>query len=96
MPLDAIPPVTIIGLRVSRLDVDSDAFDPVNGAADPSKAARSATSYGAALNWYLTRKLKLQTDYEFTSFQDGAGATAATARDLQSENVIESQLQVSF
>ncbi|MBA3709122.1 MAG: porin [Planctomycetes bacterium] len=81
-----------IGLRVSRLDVDSDAF-PIY--ADPTKSVRSATAYGAALNWYLTRNLKLQTDYEITRFDGGAGAGVAVS-DLQDEHVIESMLQVSF
>jgi phosphate-selective porin OprO/OprP len=81
-----------IAARASRVDIDDEAF-PFYAA--PSAAARATTSYGVALNWYLSRNLKLQTDYEFTAFDQGAG-TALAPRDLQSENVIESQLQVSF
>ncbi len=55
--------------RYGQLDVDNDAFPLF---ADPAKSATAAQSWGVGLNWYLNKNLRLEADYEQTSFDGGA------------------------
>jgi phosphate-selective porin OprO and OprP len=57
-------------------------------------SARVATSWGAGLNWYLNRNIKLQLDYEQTHFT--GGSTAAGSATAHPEHVVLSRVQFSF
>jgi phosphate-selective porin OprO and OprP len=56
--------------RVDQLVVDQDAFH--DGFANPSTSAGWALEWGVGFNWWLSRRLKLQTDYVRTTFHQGA------------------------
>jgi phosphate-selective porin OprO/OprP len=76
--------------RFNRLDVDAETFS--RGFADPTKAVRQATAWGAGLNWIWNTNLKYVLDYESTSFDGGAAANA----DRATEKSIQTRLQLSF
>ncbi|HLO24997.1 MAG TPA: porin, partial [Geobacteraceae bacterium] len=78
-----------IAARYSDLSVDKDAF-PIF--ADPAVAARKARAWGAGVNWYLNKSVKVVLDYEQTKF-DG-GAAAGTNREY--ERVILSRFQIAY
>lgn len=75
--------------RYGRLAIDEDAFPLF---ASPSTAARAARSWGVALNWYLTRSLKLVANYTGTVFDGGA----AGGGDRPDERVFFTRAQLSF
>lgn len=75
--------------RYGRLAIDEDAFPLF---ASPSTAARAARSWGVALNWYLTRSLKLVANYAGTVFDGGAAAGG----DRPDERVFFTRAQLSF
>jgi len=75
--------------RYSRLDADADAFPFY---ADPAKAARSAATWTAGVNWYLSRYAKLAADYSWTKFEGGA----ASGADRPEEKVFFGRLQTAF
>jgi phosphate-selective porin OprO/OprP len=75
--------------RYSRLDADADAF-PLY--ADPAKSARSASTWTAGVNWYLSRYAKLVFDYAWTEFKGGA----ASGDDRPGEKVFFGRLQTAF
>jgi len=56
--------------RIDQLVVDEDAFN--GGFANPSTSAGWALEWGVGVNWWLSRRLKLQTDYVRTTFHKGA------------------------
>ena len=72
------------------MGIDGDAF--TGKFASASSAARFAGETGIGFNWYLTRYVKLQTDYEHTGFRMAPGAKAP----FHSENLLLSQIQLSF
>lgn len=74
--------------RFSGLTVDRGAF-PVF--ADPEASSRAARTWGAGLNWYLNRVLKLSSDYERVSFEGGA-----PAGDRPAEHAFLSRIQFAF
>jgi phosphate-selective porin OprO/OprP len=80
--------IELVG-RYSRLDADADAF-PLY--ADPAKSARSASTWTAGVNWYLSRYAKLSADYAWTEFEGGA----ATGADRPEEKVFFGRLQTAF
>jgi len=55
--------------------------------------AQSAKTWGLGVNWYLSKNLKLATNYEVTSFNSFAGQTGTTRPD---EKFIDSRLQLAF
>jgi len=57
-----------IGLRYEWLNVDDSAFPT---AADPSKSVTKAQDLGVALNWQLTRNLKVGGDFLESWFEGG-------------------------
>ncbi|MDB6030667.1 MAG: oprP [Verrucomicrobiales bacterium] len=76
--------------RVEELKLDAGLF-PLYAT---SSSARRAFSYGAGLNWYLNKSIKLSADYEHTDFSGGSKARGnVTAQD---EHVILTRAQVSF
>jgi len=79
-----------LAARVDALTVDSDAFK--DGFADPSASSRQALEWMFGVNWYPNRNLKMQLDYERTSFAGGAPG----GRDREGESAILSELQVAF
>jgi phosphate-selective porin OprO/OprP len=76
--------------RVGQLSLDKAAF-PLYAT---STSASEATSWGAGLNWYLNSNLKLNLDFESTSFRGGSSANnSATAND---EHAILTRVQFAF
>lgn len=73
--------------RISRLDVDDEAFPTY---ADPSKYAQSAKAWGLGLNWYWNRNVKWMFDYEHATF-DG-GETGGRDRDAEDAILVRAQL----
>jgi phosphate-selective porin OprO/OprP len=74
--------------RVQALEIDDAAFPTF---ADPARSPLAAHAWGAGVNWYLNRNLKLSADYERTRFDGGAGAG-----DRPAEGVLLTRLQVAF
>ncbi|HXU44714.1 MAG TPA: porin, partial [Thermoanaerobaculia bacterium] len=74
--------------RAGRQEIDDKAF-PIF--ADPTKSASSAKEWGVGLNWILNRAVKVQLDYENTTFERGA-----VSGDRPDEKVLLSRFQVSF
>ena len=74
--------------RYGRLNIDSAAF-PIF--ANPASAARSSGAWGAGINWYPTRLIRLSTDFERASFQ-----YLGSAGKLKTENTVSSRLQLQF
>jgi phosphate-selective porin OprO and OprP len=77
-----------LAARISRLEVDDDAFPLF---ANPASAASSAESLGIGFNWYLNRNLRVALNYEITEFEGGA-----TGGDREDEKVLLSRFQISF
>lgn len=79
-----------LAARVDALTVDSDAFK--DGLADPAASSRQAFEWMLGVNWYLSESLKVQLDYERTSFAGGAPG----GRDREVESAVLSELQAAF
>lgn len=87
--------------RFGQLDVDDAAF---RGFANGALSARSATSWGVGINWWLNRNLRVLASFSHTSFEGGGsfnpldpatfGAPATVS--AQDENVFFTRLQLSF
>jgi phosphate-selective porin OprO/OprP len=78
-----------LAFRYSQARIDDDAFPHF---ANIATAARFAAETGIGFNWYLTRYVKLQTEYEHTGFRMAPG----NKTPLHSENLVLSQIQLSF
>lgn len=78
-----------LAVRYAQVRIGGDAFPNF---ANPSTAARFAGGPGFGFNWYLTRYVKLQLDFEHTEFRMAPGAKGS----LHSENVLLNQIQLSF
>ena len=78
-----------IAYRYSQVRIDGSAFPRFANAAT---AAQFAGEHGIGLNWYLTRYIKLTTDYEHTSFRMASN----NVKPLHSEDVLMSRVQFSF
>jgi phosphate-selective porin OprO/OprP len=78
-----------LAVRWTELAIGDEAFDL--GLADPKKSARKASSLTVGVNWYLNPAVKLQLDYERTSFKDGAADG-----DRPTENLIGARAQLLF
>ena len=79
-----------IAARVNALEVDGLAF--AGGFADPTRSARKATAWGVGLNWYLTRNVKYQANYDHTTYEGGAPAGG----DRHTENALILRAQIGF
>ncbi len=79
-----------IAARIQQLSLDHDIFNKYAAL----NSAKEATAWGVGLNWYLNRNIKLNLNYENTSFQDGSKTKGTvTSRD---EHAILSQVQFAF
>lgn len=78
-----------LAFRYSQVRIDGDAFPKF---ANLATSAQFAGETGIGFNWYLTRYVKLQTDYEHTGFRMAPGSTTP----LHSENLLLSQIQLAF
>jgi phosphate-selective porin OprO/OprP len=79
-----------IAARVQQLQLDTAAF-PTYAAAN---SAQQATAWGVGLNWYLNRNVKLDLDFENTSFENGSTTIGTvTAKD---ERTVLAQVQFQF
>jgi phosphate-selective porin OprO and OprP len=76
--------------RVQQLSLDKDAFID-NGFL--AKGIQQATSWGVGINWYLNSNVKLNLNYDSTTFSGGNAGELATAKP---EHVILSQVQFQF
>ena len=78
-----------IAARYSELRIDEDTFDL--NMASTNNSAQRARSFTGGLNWYLNDIVKLQTNYELTTFKGGAmGDNRAT------EHLITTRLAASI
>jgi len=78
-----------LAIRYSQVRIDGDAFPHF---ANPATAPRFAGEEGIGFNWYLTRYVKLKTDYEHTGFR--MAVTGVTP--VHSENVLMNEIQLAF
>jgi phosphate-selective porin OprO/OprP len=86
-----------VGLRYTELNIDEDAFiDGTASFANPTTAVKSASTWGVALNWYLTPNIRFLLDYETTQFEGGGGGTLADPLDREDEELVFGRLQVAF
>lgn len=76
--------------RYSELDIDDDAFSA--GLLGPTSSATKAQDAGLGVNWYLNRNVKLQVNYDQTSFDGGAPAGA----DRIDEKVLFTRVQLAY
>ncbi|MFO1490816.1 MAG: porin [Kiritimatiellia bacterium] len=74
--------------RYGELDVDDASFGDY---ADPKKSATKASAWSAGLNWYWNRNVKLQADYEVTSYEGGSAKGAKP-----DEEVVFTRVQIAF
>jgi phosphate-selective porin OprO/OprP len=79
-----------VAARIQQLTIDPAAFP--NFAA--ANSAQQATAWGVGVNWYLNRNIKLDLDYETTTFENGSTVIGTvTARD---ERTVLTQVQFQF
>jgi len=96
-PLSASEPVSgwrrfgglELAVRYSQLNIDHDAFSHF---ASVSSAAQQAKEEGIVLNWYMTRYVKLVTNYEHTGFRMAAG----NKTPFHNEDVLMTRVQLAF
>jgi len=77
-----------LALRYNWLNIDSAAFPT---GIDPTKSVSKAKAYGVALNWQLSRNLKVAGDYEQTTFTGGA-----KTGNRPTEKIAIGRFQVAF
>lgn len=75
--------------RVSQFKADEASFGTF---ADPRASVSEAISYGAGLNWHLSRSVRWAYNYEYSVFRDGA-ALAVNGGDRLPEHVLFTRLQ---
>ncbi|MEI7994384.1 MAG: hypothetical protein WCH01_05720 [Methylococcaceae bacterium] len=92
-----------IAARWTELSVDSDTFLIL----DPTKSARKATAGTFGANWFLNKYALIRFDYEYVSFDGGAGTSRTTGTGSKavttynvanrpSEQVISTRFQLAF
>lgn len=98
--------------RYSELNLDDDTFRNKAGTsfstgtyANLSESAKSAKSWTAGVNWYLSQNAKIALNYEHTKFEGGAAngtsattinASGSNVKDRESEDALLARLQVAF
>jgi len=78
-----------LAARVHGLTVGDEAFS--QGFADIKKSARQATAWGVVLNWYATRNVRYEVNFERTKFDGGA-----PTGDRETETMIFIRAQLAF
>lgn len=78
--------------RVSQFKADEASFGTF---ADPRASVSEALSYGAGVNWHLSRSVKWANAYEYTVFKDGA-ALSVNDGDRLPEHVLFTRLQFAL
>jgi phosphate-selective porin OprO/OprP len=88
-----------LAARWSELNVDSDTFKMI----DPTKSARKATAGTVGANWFLNKNTLIRLDYEYVSFEGGAGtktgsggSTTYNIANRPSEQVLSTRFQLAF
>jgi len=79
---------------VARADgwkIDDTVFH--HGFANPATQAEKALEWGVGVNWYINPFLKIQLDYNETSFDGGGGANGG---NRETEHVLGTRFQVAF
>ncbi len=79
-----------LAVRWTALDIDDAAFD--EGFASANNAATGMQSLTVGFNWYLNAWVKLQLDYERTTFDGGA----PEGEDRPTENLVGGRAQILF
>jgi phosphate-selective porin OprO/OprP len=79
----------IVAVRASGFEADPQSFPLF---ADPARAVRRATIFGASLSWNVVRGLRWMLDYERVSYDGGAAEDA----DRPDEQVLSTRFQVAF
>lgn len=82
-----------LAVRWGQLTIDDEAFDA--GLADATKSAKGVSSLTVGFNWYLNNAVKLQLNYERTSFDGGAG-TVDAPEDKPVENFVGIRLNFAI
>ena len=82
-----------LGARIAQLKVDGGAF-PVF--ADPAASAKEATSYGVAVNWFLSKAIRVSFDAVDTEFERVPGAKTTNLLIGQDEKAFLTRFQVGF
>ena len=78
-----------LAVRYAELRIDEDTFGL--GMASTTNSARRARSFTGGVNWYLNDIVKLQTNYELTTFKGGA-----MDGNRPTEHLITTRLQASI
>jgi len=78
-----------LAARVHGLTVGDEAFS--QGFADIKKSARQATAWGVVLNWYATRNVRYEVNFEQTKFDGGA-----PTGNRETETMIFFRAQLAF
>lgn len=80
--------------RYSEQENDDEVFvgAAASRLADPAVSARKASDVGFGANWYLNRYVKLQLNYDQTSFEGGAAA----GTDRPDEKVLFTRVQIAY
>lgn len=79
-----------LAVRYGQLAIDDAAFE--DGLAAPARSAEELSTLTIGFNWYLNSAIKLQLDYERSSFKGGA----ADDGDRPTENFIGGRLQLNI
>jgi len=79
--------------RYGQLKLDHTIFD--DGFADLTKSISKENTWGAGINWYLNRNVKLAADFEQTKFVRGA-INGRSTDDRKTENLFTGLAQLSF
>jgi phosphate-selective porin OprO/OprP len=83
-----------VGLRVAQLKIDDDAFPLF---ADPAASASEATSYGASVNWFLSKAIRISFDLVDTRFDRAPGFKSTTNLLIgQDERALLTRFQIGF
>ncbi|MDD5460970.1 MAG: porin [Methylococcales bacterium] len=88
-----------LAARWTELNVDKDTFQIL----DPTKSASKATAGTFGANWFLNQYALIRFDYEYVSFNGGAGTTTGTGANTvyhvtnrPSEQVLSTRFQLAF
>lgn len=76
--------------RYSEIRIDEDTF--TSNMASTNNSAQRARTFTGAVNWYLNDIVKLQLDYERTTFQGGA----PEGGDRATEHLVSTRLQAAI